>query len=323
MKRLFLLFLVLLLPFLSFSDNIRGLVAADITVEDSESRSGTFKLEDLCVIRIDENMSFLKALELRLDAPDALMDYIKSMQLNIYHSITPEPESTVFGYNGISLFSKLLQKQKILFIQIPLTEDHDLTATYDTYVVNENISPGQAPITVVISPIMKGVPDSLLENEFSLSVKPLFLDQGGLVLTIEEEDGAAPSGELAVFIDGTLVPWPEDSYILDAGIHTLDVKRNEKSTSFSFHIEKGVYNSFTAVIQKPVATVLFELPDDSELFIDGEFVDFTGGTPITMLPGEHVAAITFKGYQTTKKIYVEDGKTYNFSLILDILIEER
>lgn len=319
------LFLCFIIPLFSYADNIRGLIAADLSIENDETidKTGTFRLEDLCVIRLDENISFIKAIELRIDTPDDLMDYIKSMQIAIYHTISPEPESTNYGYKGISAFSRLLLKQKTHFIQIPLTEDHDLEASYDTWVSDSSFTLEETPLLLTIQPIMKGVPDSLLESLFTISAKPLFLDQGGLKLVIEEEGGTIPEGELFLYIDNAPIEWPEDSYVLDAGIHTLDIDRNGKRTSFSFHIEKGVYNSFTAVIPKPEARVVFELPEESELFFDGEFVDFTAEPSISVLPGEHILTITFNGYQTTKKISLEDGKTYNFSLILDILMEER
>ncbi|MCK5153369.1 MAG: PEGA domain-containing protein [Spirochaetales bacterium] len=315
MKKKFIAVIFLFIIIISlFSDNIRGEVKNIIFIE-TEKLETNFKLFDLTGINIKQN-SFIEGIELTLNIPDELARYRDSFMLNIYYKLSSLPDESLKSYRGSLLLSKIIPVSKKMFISIPMTLSGN-TDLIPGSVVTKQLNKIDFPLILSISPVMKGIPNSVLSSVFSLDIIPVLSSQGILELNITGSEN-----KHTIILDGKQLSHKEE-YILEEGIHQLVIKSdNFEEISQSFVITRGSRTTLNLVLKQLLPTVIFEAPLGSEIILDGEKITSTSNRAFEISPGEHVVRIKLGDYSLSKKFTIVAEKKYKISLFLDILIHE-
>jgi hypothetical protein len=315
-KRVFTGFFLIFIILYSFSDNIRGEVSSIITI-GTEKTITEFRLYDLTGIAVIEN-PFLEGLDLTLTIPEELLKYRDSFMLNIYYLLDNIPDESLKAYKGSRLLSITIPVSKKMFISIPLSK-----------ISNADVIPGsiistmadwsELPLLLSITPVMKGIPSSVLTSIFKLEILPGISNKGILNLNITS---LSSDNQYTILLNGKKIT-TETENILETGIHQIKVESdNFKAISRSFVIERGETTEINLILEPLLPTVVFEAPEGAEIFLDGEKLDFVSGKGIQIEPGDHVVRIELSDYFLSRKFTIDAEKNYKVSLFLDILVQD-
>ncbi len=315
-KRFLTVFFLFIFILSAFSDNIRGEVSSLITINSGKSVT-YFELYDLTGISVEYN-PFLEGLDLALTIPQELMKYRDSFMINIYYRLDNIPEKSIKVYKGSNLLSTTIPVSRKMFISIPLTRISNID-TIPGSIICPAVDISELPLLLSITPVMKGIPSSVLTSVFKLEILQVISNKGIFNLDIT----SPASGDIyTIFLDGKKIT-NETEFILAAGIHQIKVESsNFKEISRSFVIERGETNKINLTLESLLPTVVFEAPQGAEIFLDGKKLDYVSGNGIQIEPGEHVVRIELSDYFLSRKFTVVAEKNYKVSLFLDILVQD-
>ena len=298
----------------SFSENIRGEVKNIIEIE-TEKVLIDFSLFDLTAVNIKQS-PFIEGLELTLSIPDILTKYRDSFMLNIYYKLNTSPKESLKSYRGSLLLTEIVPVTKKFFISIPMNPLSN-TDVIPGSVVTKFVNATDFPLLFSISPVMKGIPDTVLSSIIELEVLPVLSNKGILNLSI-----SGSVNPFTILLDGKQFQY-KNEYILEEGIHQINIKSEYfKEISQSFVISRGIRTKLNLLLEQLVPTVIFEAPEGAEIILDGEKITFSTDKTLKITPGEHVVRMELGDYSLSKKFTIKAEKNYKISLFLDILIQE-
>ncbi|MCK5675131.1 MAG: PEGA domain-containing protein [Spirochaetales bacterium] len=313
-KKLFTVFFLLTIIISSFPLNIRGEVKKIIEIETDKAVT-EFTLFDLTGISI-KNSPFIEGLELSLTIPDELAKYRDSFMLNIYYKLDSIPSESNKSYKGTLLLSQTVPVSKKIFISIPMimTSNNDLIPGS---LLTKQVNKTEFPIILSVSPVMKGIPSSVLSSIFKLEILPVISTKGILDLNLSGSEN-----KYTIILDGKEILYKKE-IILEEGIHQIIINSvNFKEISQSFVISRGNTTKLEIIMEQLLPTVIFEAPEGSEIILDGEKIDSSPSKAFEIKPGDHVVRMKLGDYSLSKKFTVDAEKKYKISLFLDILIQE-
>ncbi|MCK5198092.1 MAG: hypothetical protein KAR21_07065 [Spirochaetales bacterium] len=315
-KRFLTVFFLFIFILSAFSDNIRGEVSSLITI-NSEKSVTNFKLFDLTGISAVQN-PFLEGLDLTLTIPEELMKYRDSFMINIYYRLDNNPDELLKVYKGSNLLSTTIPVSRKMFISIPLTGISN-TDSIPGSIICPAVDISELPLLLSITPVMKGIPSSVLTSVFELEILPVISNKGILNLDITSP---ASDEKYTILLDGKKIT-NDREFILTTGIHQIKVVSDSyKEISRSFVIERGESNKISISLESLLPTVVFEAPHGAEIFLDGKKLEYISGNGIQIEPGEHVVRIELSDYFLSRKFTVLAEKNYKVSLFLDILVQD-
>ena len=315
-NKIFLVLLLILILTTPYADNIRGSVKNIITIK-SDIQFTEFNLYDLTSIILEDN-PFLEGLELTLTIPGDLDKYRDSFMINVYSKVDSIPDKSLKEYKGFKLLSTVIPISTNMFITIPVlkTLARDLIPGS---ILTETVSQGSFPLLLSVNPVMKGIPDSVLNSIFKLKIKPIISNKGILNLNIFTTPINSP---YTIFIDDKKTS-KELSYTLEEGIHQLKiVSEGFKEISRSFVINQNDTTKLELELKPFLPVVIFEAPTAAKIILDGKKIDIAEGVGIQLTPGEHVVRMELGDYFISKKFTVSQEKNYKISLSLDILVQD-
>lgn len=315
-KRFLTVFFLFIIILSAFAVNIRGEISSLITINLEKSVTN-FKLYDLTAISVAHN-PFLEGLDLALTIPEELMKYRDSFMINIYYRLDNIPEKLIKVYKGSSLLSTTIPVSKKMFISIPLPRISN-TDVIPGSIICPGVNISELPLLLSITPVMKGIPTTVLTSIFKLEILPVISNKGILNLDITSP---ASGGKYTIILDGKKIT-NDREIILTTGIHQIKVESdNFKEISRSFVIERGETNKIKLSLESLLPTVVFEAPNGAEIFLDGKKLEYISGNAIQIEPGEHVVRIELSDYFLSRKFTVVAEKNYKVSLFLDILVQD-
>lgn len=315
-KKLVTLFFLFIFIFPSYSDNIRGKIKNLLDIE-TEKVEADFKIFELTGFNLTKT-AFIEGLELTLTIPDVLEKFRDSFMLNIYYNLDPEPNINHKSYRAELLLSKIIPVSKKMFISIPMTQALNNNLLPGSIVTNK-IDFTETPLLLSISPVMKGIPSSVLLSTFKLEIIPMLSNKGILSLNIDNPDSGK---NYTIILNGKQIK-QKSEYILEEGIQHIIVKSPfYKEISRSFVISRGEITKIDIILEQLISTVRFEAPGGAVVILNGEKINSFAGKDIDINPGEHVVRMEMGDYFLSKKFTVEMDKNYKISLFLDILVQE-
>lgn len=335
MKRTF----ALKIPFLAaalFVSSFAGIAAENFRVTraftarvDSalvEEVSVSIGYNDGLAVILPEDRTFLKALEIEIRSPDLAIQFPGSMAYALYTDISQLPDGRTIDFSGEKILMEILPSRLAFALRIPLRDNHGLKSDPYTEVLAE-VPPAESfPLFFRLFPIMKGLPDDFETASFSVKVKPVLADEGGLLLSIAypEQDAVQlhEPGSLSVRIDEKAVPEPEKMQILSPGEHLLAVYAEKYRTEVrTFTIERARITGITIEMKDTAPTVTFASPDNVEVVFDGEIVADPRGT-MKIEPGRHTVMFSVGDYSLQRQFTAEEGRDYSVSMTVDAEVIE-
>ena len=307
-----------------YSENIRGKVVG--AVSSAEENTSRFRLEELVSIVLDDtDDSGNGAVELEIVIPPGIRRYRDSFSLYLYRQISPVPSADHISYYGEKIVSTVVPSLSKYYIQIPLKPEWESSPPQGTLALEDAVDPARFPLLLTILPVMKGIPGSVYATEFEITAKVLHLPMGSVEIALTESGTGEPVDPqfVSITIDDEPVDFPQQSYDLTPGIHTVSVVSSRyKDSHTRVVVEKGKTADVEIELENAYASFLLEAPDSALLFIDGNRSEVPRGSSQKITPGEHTFTIKLDDYSMSKKMEFTEGKTYNISLFFDIFIQE-
>jgi hypothetical protein len=337
MNRTVLMVLMILLALMSSStaaaETIRGPLAGRTVLATEGESSFSLHIEELAAVEIIEEPSFIEGFELKLVLPGEFEEYKNSLALYIYRNVTPTPSEDRKTYSGKTVFWNVLPSARNLYYRIPLRPDYSFASAPGTTVIEKPVKPDDFPLIITILPVMKGIPDSLYTSPIQCKVMPLVENRGMLELRVQEqkdddnnpEDLVEVDAEsITMRLDNRALSYPQPSYILESGIHTIHIESEKyQNKEVSFSLKKGEVKKLNITLKKLVPEVTFEAPENSEAYLDGEKIQLIQGKSMEVSEGDHTILFKLGDYSLSKRFHTERGKSYIISLLLDISIKEK
>jgi hypothetical protein len=309
---------------------VRGTVTSELVVDPSRSEgvSVTMRAERLTAIAVEQELSFLEGVQLEIRVPEAVRSAGGGFAVYLYENVRPAPSPNVRSYRGRRVFFRPMPAASRFFVTIPVSPEHRLRETADTFLVDSVVDAERFPILMSILPVMKGIPAAAMRAGFTVTAKPLLLDIGAVRLRITDPDGvdilesAGSLREFQLFLDGERVDYREDPIVLAPGLHRLSLESTRyENQRLTFGVERGTISRVDVELEEPRSAVRFDAPEGVTLYVDGEEVDHRA-QDFSLGAGEHTVMFQIGEYTVSKRFAVEPKKSYEISLTLDILINE-
>ncbi len=325
-----------LLGALGFGQNLRGLVVEELRVPGDAAYEKTvgIALEEMAALSLEGDARFLRGIRLELRLTNLLKQHFDSFALAVYRKLNPEPRKGVKAYQGERIFFQYLPYLNRVLVQLPLSgEEEGETAGERSgeasgegvYRLQTPLSREDFPILVAILPLMKGIPDTVAEARFYLTVRPVVARRGTIQLSLRAPAGVSAETITAWLDERELSPAElqalKSGQELPAGLHRLRLASptlQEVNTSFT--VEPGKSSILDVELQSLTTLLSIEAPQNAEVFLDGEKL-----TTLTSLPiaeGTHQVRVKIADYNVTRKFSAQQGRHYHLSCVFDIIIVE-
>ncbi len=302
--------------FYIFPVNIRGELTGIITISTGKA-STEFLLHDLTAIVI-ENTTFIERIDLTLTIPEELSKYRDSFMINIYSTLNNKPDKLLRTYTGSKTISTVIPVSNKMFISIPLTDNPGSDIIPGT-VLSSKVEASGFPLLLSVTPVMKGIPSSVLTSVFKLEIIPVLSNKGILNINVSNP---SPENSYTIIMDGKEIS-DKKNIVLLTGIHSIKIESDYfRPFLRSFVIEKGVTTEISLELTPLLPTVIFESPAGTIIYLDGNKLNHLAKEGIQIEPGEHVVRIELNDYSLSKKFTVTSDKNYIISLSLDIIIQD-
>ncbi len=314
----------------AYSDNIRGPMQWISVVDTEADRSEEIIVspEDLIAFKINssENIPFRMQLEIR--PSETLKEYPNTFALFVYNNIEPVPVNDVSSYNG-SLVRYIVLPDKSrhfvdLFFTVKPSRNELLPGTDVLY--PEEFKKIPFPFIMTVLPVMKGIPDTLLDEKIKIKLTIYYADKGDLSVNVySKNDNSAENNPLSIsdyslFIDSKQYD-KADGISLAAGVKKI---RIEKDGYLPFEqsvvINKNEKNILNINLVKKLPQLFIYAPAEADIYIDGNLN--TQKELNNLKEGEHTVVFKLGQYSLSRKFILENGKKYTINLLLDIEINE-
>jgi hypothetical protein len=307
------------------ADTVRGQVIESTRIGNgsSESRIVTLRLEDLWEIQLDEEIDLVRGIEIFIESPPEAQIYRGTYALYLYSQVSPAPSSSLQSYTATLYYFKPFLQERKMYIHIPLETIAGFTRGPDTFIPENPIGKAHFPLLFTFLPIMKGIPDSALNAQFKVQVRPLFKNLGKVFFLLKTPSGIVPIENAQIFLDDKPISLEgQESINLEPGLKGFRIEvSGYPPFQTTVAVERGKVVTIEAIFMKREAKIRMNAPLGTRIFIDGKPAPL-GSEEMILEPGEHTFSFRLGDYQVSKKFYLEQGKSYGVSLYLDILMNE-
>lgn len=327
MRRLTVLFF-LLVAGLAWGESLRGPLSGELVVTASDAVEGSgIGLETIVLIDVGGDPRFLDAIDIELTSPAAAGDYAGALSLSILGPINTGEHSGIAEVVGEELLDRPILRGGKSFFQVVLREDARPDASPAVTRVGTIVPAQSFPIALSVLPRMKGLTSTLQNAEFTVAVRPVTRDIGAISLRYVREDGSlydassarAPAFELLIDDEPVDVA---NEYLLQPGLHRIMLRSDRfQDQDITVGVDRGRNVDVDLPLDLALATVNYTAPRGASVYVNGTALDDTTGD-FTVPPGEHTIVVVLGDYTVTRRIRVEEQRTYSVSVTMDIEVEE-
>ncbi|MCM1320955.1 MAG: hypothetical protein NC176_03840 [Treponema brennaborense] len=315
------------MPAESFRVNkVHSVIVPQFEVEEAPIVS--LGVSDAIALEIPADRLFLQAVSLEIKVPSVVAAYRHSVAYSVYRNISPDPKAGRIDYTAERLCLETFPSRLSYNLQIPLAENHSMKSTPYTSVLADVIGKSENVILFRLQPVMKGVPGELFTSEFSVQVKPIFTGDGLLVLDVlyppnSVQPEIREKMPYSIFIDEKPALYTDRGILLPAGNHHLSlVSELYRSEVRTFTIEQAQTVRLSIQLQDIAPLLMVIAPENAVVFLDDNELLLPIKEPFVVSAGEHVLKVIVGGYETVRKVFIQNGKTYTMSVALELEIEE-
>ena len=323
-----LFFLIILQP--SFSDNIIGHLKGITTIDSEADKIEEIILssENFFAIVLDNKDSEPVKIQLEIKLSETLKAYPDTFALFFYNNVTPFPKADISDYKG----------DLVKYIVLPRKSKHFIDIYFKKQPTRGEIIPGTDiiipgdfkksffPLFVAMLPVMKGIPDKLLNETIKIKISPFFPENGNLAITVFEKNNSSSDNNLTeitdykLYIDNKLYN-NNENLILPTGIRKVRIEKNGYITfEESVLLKNNEKNSLTAYLTRELPYLVIQAPPEAEIFIDS--IHYKQREFSNLKIGEHTIIFKLGEYSISRKIKLEKSKRYVIDMLLDIDIKE-
>jgi len=321
MKKKLLVLFSALLSLTLWAENVNGQFQGVLSL--SEENTVEMGLEEVTAVVFDKETSFLEGVELKIEVPRALQQYRNSFAVYMYKDVSPQPSERERFYKGTRIFMRMLPVQNNIYLRIPAFQDNTMVQNADSILIPGYTPREDFPLLTTIIPIMKGIPGSAFNEKFKLTCRPIYSPKGSLSLNIESNLKEGDES-FSISIDGQPVKWPTEDFILDEGLHELEVSSSTgMSKRASVVINPGEKQFLDLQFNYSEPQILIDVPEGITIYLnEEELIRKNPEDPITLETGEHSIVFEIGGYQYSRDFTVAPGDSLTISLQMDVLIHK-
>jgi hypothetical protein len=322
-------------PLENFRTVITGIT--EVTPEKPSGQTVGMSYNDAVLIKLGSGWRFLRGIEIDLNVPQAFFYYYGSLVCEIWTDIDLYPAAAaktaeIAASQAVDLQGRQIRYEPLptkiqTVYQMPLREDHGIKTSPYTVLLNPQI-PSSYPLLFKITPVIKGMDESILAMRFQLTVRPIIGDEGAVAVKLNypaSPVGSGPSLQgrpVTVLIDDKVMENPQEEKLIKEGEHQLLIYssdfRNENSR---FVVERAKVTTLNVDLKDITPLLVFEAPEQAQISIDGTPLQ-RKNTPQPVEPGRHEVKVQVSDYTITKNITVQKGKTYTLSFMVDLSVTE-
>ena len=309
------------------AEPIRGIVSAEIAlpVEAGSQQEVEIGIEEMVAVQPQGNLQFLQAIEVELLLSNTLKKHFDTFVMAFYKSINPKPQRGVRSYQGESILFQYLPYQNRIWFQVPVAGSSTaLQLSPGTFQAGKPVQIAEFPLLVRIFPLAKGVPEAVATGRFHLVLKPVVTARGLFELRVQPpETRREHPGPYEVTIDGQAVADPARVRELEAGLHQLKIQgEGYRDVDAAFTVAAGKSSVLEVTLEETESSIIFDLPPEAEVYLDGAKVSFQPRQRLQLKEGEHTIRIKVNGYSMSRKFFAQRGNRYEISLVFDIIVNE-
>lgn len=272
-------------------------------------------INDCVAAFLPQDTTFVQGVEITVKIPQALAAYRNTILYSLYNNVTPVPTEKGIDYSGTEIYSGLYPGQLAWTIVIPLVKGNTIKSSpYADKTLIPDASRGFVFLRNQLA--MKGVPRSVMEAEFEVSAKTVLADYGALKV-------AAPAdAEYSVFVDDKPVTANEKGLvILKPGKRNVSIVSEKfRNETRAVMIAQGQVTELSLALQSVAPAVRVRAPEGTKVYVDGE--EAKVNEALDLEAGEHIFKFNLGGYEVTKKVAIQNGKSYNISVNVDASVKE-
>ena len=273
-------------------------------------------LDEICFLEWNMENPFLEGLEIRVEIPRVLQQYRNSFALYLYRDVTPLPSLQEYRYQATQVTFHILPTQSLFSFKVPLDRNHGLIKDA-TSAVSPPIPRSSYPLLLTLLPIMKGIPDDSYAYPLSVSIHPIFRNEGGLKLEILNRP---VSEEVKLIIDGVSLSIPDGYIPLGPGLHSLSISTDHSGVAeYRIEIERGKMTELIHQIKVEPSSIEIPAMEGVVFLLDGEE---TEGGRQSLPPGEYLLEARLnEGLSIRKTVALAAGE--NLLVTLDFILDVR
>jgi hypothetical protein len=305
------------------AENFRTIIAgsADVSAENPEGTAFNLSYIDSLLINVDDDIRFLRGVEIELVVPQQYLQYRGSLALALYSNIIEGAELGVADVNAKQLFIEPIPNKIRTVYQIPILDNHGMKASPYASLPVGVIVPSSFPMLIRIMPVIKGLSDDMETMKFRINAKPMFNDLGAVKI-VTKYPQMLPGKPFTLIIDEAVIADLSEELLLIEGEHHLSVISDDyRNESKRFLVERSKVLDLAIELQDPTPLVIFEVPENTQVFFNNQAVEDIK-MPYPTVPGEHQVRFQVGDYSILKPLLVQKGKTYRVDLTIDVIVSE-
>lgn len=314
----------------AFGQEVRGLVVEELHVRSDTAYEKTvgIALDEMAALSLEGDTRFLRGIRLELHLSNLLKQHFDSFGLAVYRRLAPQPRKGISSYRGNRVFFQYLpylNRIQVLLPVAPGVEEEGEASAEGTFRLAGQLTREDFPILVEILPLMKGIPDTVADSKFFLTVRPVLARRGLIQLVLRPPPGAQPE-PLSVYLDERELGPSELQTLksgqeLPVGLHRLRILSPEfREVNASFTVESGKSSTLDIQLETLATLLTIEAPQSAEVYLDGEKLSALAGLPIE--EGAHQVRVKIAEYSVTRKFSAQRGRHYHLSCVFDIIVNE-
>ena len=329
-KSVFLICFLLLMTGL-FGDNFRVAKLKSIEIpEDYSPVTVNVGLNEGLFLKIPKDKTFIQGFEFEIKIPKIVATYRDSVIYTFYSDVSPEPKENLIDYSGKKLMVDTIPPRLSINLQTFFENNTKTQNSPYSTLLPFTLSENQENLAIRFQMAMKGVPESFFSSEFSITIKPILKDEGLLSINLiypetekeTETDISVAKGNISLFIDDNVISDYSKPILLKTGTHHISVVSEDYRNEVRTIIINQASNSVLDIELKSISPELtIVAPANTKVFLDDvELVTFSDN--ISISPGEHTVKFVIGDYELTKTVFIQNGKSYEVSLLVDINVLE-
>jgi len=305
-----------------YPDNFRvsAMHTRVFNTEVFEPISLTIGYNDAVSFTIKNDFLFLEGIELEIKQDKTSMNYPNSIAYTLYTDIKPEPSKNYIDYSAKKIRTALLPNRFSHIMRIPVKKHYSFKQIKNSELLPYNSSLTANPFMLRLQPVMKGLPEDFEQASFTVIARPLLIAEGGLKLKLQFPD--KEQKPVTVQLNNEYLTQFEDLQLLLPGTYSINISSDAYRTEMrSCIIERGKITQLDVLLKSIIPLLHIQAPENVAVFLDNREI-MSSKEPLPVTVGVHTVVFKMGTYELTRQITVEEGKTYEMTMAMDVLLQE-
>ena len=280
----------------------------------------TIGYNDAVSFAIKSDFLFLEGIELEIKQNKMSMNYPNSIAYTLYSDIKPAPSKHDIDYSAKKITTALLPNRFSHIIRLPIKKDYSFKQIKNSELLPYSDRIAENPVMLRLNPVMKGLPDDFEQAAFTVIIRPLLIAEGGLKLKLQfPEKEQKP---VTVQLNNEYLTQFEDLQLLSPGTYSVNISSDAYRTEMrSCIVERGKITQLEVQLKSIMPLLHIQAPENTIVFIDNQEIALSK-EPMPVAVGVHTVVFKMGTYEITRQITVEEGKTYEMMMTMDVLLQE-